>query len=281
MDRSTAFRADGDNGRGRDSRCDLIQKDKPGRLCYLHKDLLQIHPAYQRDVIPGKIKEITAQWSWVSAGVIIVGERNGEFLVIDGQHRVVSAKRRGDIESLPCVVFKTVDVRQEAVAFLDVNAGRKPISSIGKFKAMLAAGDVDAKKVHEVFRRYGITPRSTPHGPGDIKSVAWSIKKARENAEKFEIVTRFSLEICNAAGIPVAEKILDGLWYINENANVSILDARLSDRIRSVGAKALIDAASKASVYFVKGGASVWATGMMGAINKGLRNRFTLRGELV
>ena len=252
-----------------------VTKDEPGALKNLHKDVLQIHPAYQRDVIPAKVKEITANWSWVGAGAIVVGERGGEFWVIDGQHRVLAAKRRSDITHLPCVVFQTDGVKQEAVAFLDLNTGRKPVSSIGKFKAMLAAGDEAASTVHRVMEELGVTPKATANKGKELKSVAWAVRRAGEDAEKFEIVMRMASELSH--DIPIQERLLDGLWYINDRMRGGISDKRFSDRLRAVGARRLIDAANKAAAYFVKGGANVWETGMMDEINKGLRNKFALR----
>lgn len=252
-----------------------ITKDSPGALKMLHKDVLQIHPAYQRDVILPKVTEITANWSWVGCGAIVVGERGGDFWVIDGQHRVLAAKRRSDISALPCVVFQTEGVRQEAIAFLDLNAGRKPITSIGKFKAMIAAGDKSACTVQKTLQTLGITPKSTATKPNELKSVAWAVRKAEENPEKFEVVMRTASEL--SQDIPIAEKLLDGLWYINERLPGGIEEKRFAARVRAIGARKLIDAANKASAYFVRGGASVWATGMMEEINKGLRTRFELR----
>ena len=85
-------------------------QDEPGDMRLLHKDKLQIHPAYQRDLVAQKVSEISAAWSWIALGALVVGERGGEFWVIDGQHRAAAAKRRSDTTHLPCVVFKTADV---------------------------------------------------------------------------------------------------------------------------------------------------------------------------
>lgn len=252
-----------------------LTKDEPGTLKNLHKDVLQIHPAYQRDVIPAKVKEITANWSWVGAGAIVVGERSGEFWVIDGQHRVLAAKRRSDITHLPCVVFQTDGVKQEAVAFLDLNTGRKPVSSIGKFKAMLAAGDEAASIVHRVMEELGVTPKATANKGKELKSVAWAVRKAGEDARKFETVMRIASELSH--DIPIQERLLDSLWYIDARLQGGITEKRFVDRLRAVGARRLIEAANKAAAYFVRGGAAIWATGMMEEINKGLRNKFALR----
>jgi hypothetical protein len=263
------------NGVDKVKRYGWITKDKPGVLMTLHKDKLQIHPSYQRDVIPTKVKEITANWSWVGAGAIVVGERGGEYWVIDGQHRVLAAKRRSDITHLPCVIFQTEGVKQEAAAFLDLNTGRKPVSSIGKFKAMIAAGDEAACTVHKTLEELGVTPKSTAIKGRELKSVAWAVRKAGEDADKFKLVMRIAADLSH--DMPIQERLLDGLWYINERLPGGIINQRFNDRLRAVGAKRLIDGANKASAYFVRGGANIWATGMMDEINKGLRNKFALR----
>lgn len=249
-------------------------KDEPGTLKNLHKNILQIHPAYQRDAILSKVLETASSWSWVACGAIIVGDRGGELWVIDGQHRVMAAKRRSDIQDLPCVVFATESVAQEAVAFLDSNTGRKPVSSIGKFKAMIAAGDAAACAVHKTFESLGITPTGSAARSKEIKSVAWAIRKASENTSKFEAVMRVASELCH--DMPIQERLLDGLWYIDDMMECGIEDKRFLDRLRTIGAKRLVAAANKASAYFVRGGAKVWATGMIDEINTGLRNKFTL-----
>lgn len=252
-----------------------ITKDAPGELRTLHKDVLQIHPAYQRDAIPSKIKDITAQWSFVACGAIVVGLRGNEYWVIDGQHRVLAAKRRSDITHLPCVIFHTEDVKQEAVAFLDLNTGRKPVSTLGKFKAMIAAGDESAVFVHDTLEAFGITPKPSAHKAKEIKSLGWALKKAKENPARFEKVMRMANDL--STDIPIQEKLLDGLWYIDERIDGGITNRRFSERIHQIGASKLIEAANKASAYFVRGGASVWAQGMLDAVNRGLQKRFEMK----
>lgn len=51
---------------------------------------------------------------------------------------------------------------------------------------------------------------------------------------------------------------------------------RLFDRLKAIGAPRLVEGANKASAFFVRGGAQVWARGMLEEINKGLRNRFEM-----
>lgn len=246
-------------------------KDAPGEMISLSKHLLQVHPAYQRHAIDSKIKMIASAWSWLACGAIIVGKRGGEYWVIDGQHRVIAAKSRSDIDRLPCLVFETVSVEQEARGFLDANTGRKPVSSIDKFRASIAAGDEVAIYVDSVFQELGVIPRSTANKAMEIKSVAWAMSRARENRESFESVMRLAAELCQERILH--EMLLDGLYYINANSGTSLKNPRLRERLKKVGADRLIDAAKRAAAYYARGGARIWAEGMLAEINKGLREK--------
>lgn len=250
-------------------------RDAPGEMMSLSKHLLQVHPAYQRHAIDSKIKMIASSWSWLACGAVIVGRRGGEYWVIDGQHRVIAAKSRSDIDCLPCLVFETVSVEQEARGFLDANTGRKPVSSIDKFRASIAAGDEVAIYVDSVFQTLGIVPRSTANKAMEIKSVAWAMNRARENRETFESVMRLAAELCQERFLH--EILMDGLYYIHTNCVTNLNNARLRDRIKKLGADRMIDAAKRAAAYYSRGGARVWAEGILAEINKGLRDKIVFK----
>jgi hypothetical protein len=256
-----------------------VTKDEPGELKMLHKDVLKIHPAYQRDVLPEKVKAITAAWSWVSLGALVVGERGGEFWVIDGQHRTLAAKRRSDIAHLPCVVFKTADVKTEARGFLDLNTGRKPVTAVAKQKAMVAAGDEVAAYVQQQCEALGLEIKPSAHTTGQLKCVAWCTRRAAENKEVFRLVLAMAAELSTQDQMPVNERVLEGLWFLHARCGEGLADKRLTKRLREKGARALLDGANRAAAYYAGGGGKVWAQGMLSELNKGLHRKFTMDGE--
>ena len=256
-----------------------VTKDEPGELQMLHKDVLQIHPAYQRDVLLDKVKTITAAWSWLSLGALVVGERGGEFWVIDGQHRALAAKRRSDITHLPCVVFKTADVKTEARGFLELNTGRKPVTAVAKQKAMVAAGDEVAAYVQQQCEALGLEIKPTANHAGHLKCVAWCTRRAAENKEVFRLVLGMGAELSAQDQIPVAERLLEGLWLLNAKCGDGLADKRLVKRLREKGARVLLDAANRAAAYYASGGGKVWAQGMLAELNKGLQRKFTMDGQ--
>ena len=253
-------------------------KDEPGALLMLHKDTLQMHPSYQRDVISQKVKEITAAWSWLSCGVLIVGKRSGEHWVIDGQHRALAAKRRSDITHLPCVVFETVDVKQEARGFLDANTGRKPVSAIAKQKALVAAGDEVAEFVQKTCESLDVQIRPYATKARELKCIAWCMRRAAENRESFCSVLAMGADLSDADNMAIPERVLEGLWIINAKCGDGLADKRLVKRLREKGARTLLDAANRAAAYYASGGGKIWAQGILAELNKGLQKKFTMDG---
>jgi hypothetical protein len=264
------------HGIDKTARYGWVTKDGPGELRMLHKDLLQVHPAYQRDLLLSKVRSITAAWSWISVGALVVGERGGEFWVIDGQHRAMAAKRRSDITHLPCVVFQTADVKTEARGFLDLNTGRKPVTAVAKQKALVAAGDETALFVNQLYEELGLEMRATAAGPGHIKCVARCMQFANESRQDFRLVLQLTAELCTAKGMPVAERLMESLWFLHFNVEGGLLDKRLNKRIREKGARVLLDAANRAAAFYSRGGAKVWANGILEELNKGLQHKFSL-----
>jgi len=252
--------------------------DKPGDMKMLHKDVLQIHPAYQREVLPNKVKEITAAWSWLSLGALVIGERGGEYWVIDGQHRAIAAKRRSDITLLPCIVFQTSDVKAEAQGFLDLNTGRKPVTAIAKQKAKVAAGDETAAYVQHLCDVLELQIKASAKSAGQIKCISWCTNRCEEDKDTFTKVLTLGAELSKTDGVPIAERLLDGLWLLNRRAGEGLNDKRLVNRIREKGARKLIEAANRAASAYAGGGARIWAQGMIEEINKGLQRKFSMDG---
>lgn len=252
-------------------------KDKPGVLTMLHKDELLVDQTYQRELSDTKARQIAAAWSWIACGAIIVSKRGNVYWVIDGQHRVFGAKRRSDVEYLPCLVFETEDAKQEAKGFLDVNTGRKTVTMVGRHKAMVASGDSVALFVQSKIQELGlhVSKRNRPNG---IQCLGWCMKRANENSERFVRVITIVAEMASKEGLSLHEKLLDGVWYLDGKCGNGLADERLSKRLRDKGAQVMLDAANRASAFYAEGGGKIWADGMLAELNKGLHNKFTMGG---
>lgn len=252
-------------------------KDVPGVLQNLSKTVLQVHASYQRHASDARITAIASKWSWVACGTIIVGKRGGEYWVIDGQHRVLAAKRRSDIKTLPCLVFKTDSVAQEAQGFLEANTGRKPVMTIEKYRAGLAANDPTYTKMFDMFKRLNINVRVTINGARDFKSIAWAVQRMKDDPVALERVLGKAIAVCGKH--PLSEKVVASMFYIHKNTESGLDDVRLMKKLTKMGGEGIVNAANKAAAYFASGGVRIWADGVLNEVNKGLHTKIALNNS--
>jgi hypothetical protein len=250
-------------------------QDEPGIQQMVNKHRLLVDKEYQRNTNDMKVLALAREWSWIACSSITVALRDGEYYVIDGQHRVAAAMRRTDITELPCLVFKTAGVDVEAKGFLAANTQRKPMYSSEKFKAMVVVGNPEALLVQKLADQAG-RHVSRDSSPSTIGCVGTLLKLAKANPDALQKMWPMLTEVCK--GFSLHERIVDGLMYLETNIpeGESLTDRKWRYRVEKVGYAALMDAAAKASAFYSKGGAKVWALGMLEAINKGLRERLEI-----
>lgn len=257
-------------------------KDQPGRLCWINKDDLKVDHAYQRNAQNHRVLSIAQNWSWLSCGVIIVAVRREknkmQCYVVDGQHRVLAALKRSDIEALPCLAFAVNDVSVEAAGFIDANAGRRMPTSREKWRAQILRGD-DATVFCNMLVEQSGRLVSNFASAGTVRCLTSMLRAAAYDREKLERIWPLVVEVCE--GQILHERIFDGMFYIETRLpkGQSMTDRRWRDRVKDVGYEALLEGAQRAATFFTKGGPKVWATGMLEVINKGRRTVLALHDD--
>lgn len=246
--------------------------DDKGEFTWVHKASLSVDFAYQRDATHGKVIEIAKDWSWMGCGVILVVRRpDGLLYVIDGQHRVSAAMKRDDITDLPCMIFDVSEVCDEAKGFLNANTLRKPVPAVAKFRAMVVAGDRRAAVVQEVLDELGMTIGKA--GSNRVfGSIAWAVSAAGQDVASFRKTMYAAKELCGEFGV-MGEHLCRGLFAL-QRRHSALDNVKFVKRMMSIGYEAIVNDIHAASVYFKQGGERVWKTGILNAVNRGLRNRF-------
>ena len=139
------------------------------RVVWLDLALLDVDRRYQREINghgEAHINRILRGFNWNCYQPIIVTEtEGGRFAVIDGQHRLEAAKKHPLIDSLPCYIIDAPDVAVQAQIFVSVNSDRRALTSLQKFWATWAGGNIDAKALVDACEAAGVTiPRVPPTG---------------------------------------------------------------------------------------------------------------------
>lgn len=251
---------------------------KPGDLRFIPKGLLQVDHLYQRDDQKSRTLTLAANWSWVSCAAIVVAERSdGTFWVLDGQHRLLAAQNRSDIKEMPCVVFSDMDLTDEARAFFNINKGRRPLTSVETFRALVLAEDRSAMVVNDLAQIAGRQIRGDSNAK-TIRCVSLITKHVNENEPRLRKLWPLIIEVCQ--GRIFSERVVDSFMFIEARMPVgeSLTDRRWHARIMDVGYDELAASMNKFASAYARGGARVWSLGVVEAINKGLRNRLVVNG---
>lgn len=252
---------------------------EPGELLYLAKTVLEIDHSYQRTAKNARVLRLAKRWNWLACGVLTVAKRAGRYFVVDGQHRLMAALKRSDIERLPCLVFESADMRDEAVAFRDANKERRPITTFEQWNADLVAQDEPTLFAHALITNAGRTPSQTA-GPTTVRCLSAVVAAARNAREELVRVWPLAVQVCQ--GNALHERVLGALMYLECNLieGQSVADKRWRDKILRLGYKGILDASQRAAAFYAKGGPKVWALGVMQELNKGSRTHtLSMRGE--
>lgn len=250
-----------------------ILRDSPGVPEYIDKHELNIDHAYQREKVSlGKVQQIQSSWSWVGCGMILVALRkDGTYWVMDGQHRVLAARNRSDIDELPCLVFSVESKNDEAAGFLVANTQRKPVTAIAKYKAMVLTKDATAMAVDEVLDRLGIEVAETAVNVHQIKCVTKCLKVAADSKETLYLCLRAYMRLDGAPSIN--SRMLDGLAWLHKRHEL-LSDSRFVERFASQDIEELHLAIRRYAVAEGSTAAKVCGAAILTCVNKGLRNKF-------
>lgn len=248
-------------------------KDKPGEFALINKRELHVDESYQRAHKKTRVLKLSAEWSWIACGAISVALRDpGEWWVMDGQHRVLAAQQRDDIQELPCMVFDVESTAQEAQGFLDSNINRKPMTMVDRFNALLATGDHAAQVVAELVAKAHLRVDSGPSSHV-VNCVGALLQCCAEDEMRFRRIWAVAVEVCE--GEKIHQTLIYGMFYLESHIpDQSLSDNRWRKRLRQIGPADLSRAIAQSAAYHGGSRSNVNAAlGIANAINKGLRHQ--------
>lgn len=253
----------------------------PAKFKLIDKKLLKIDRNYQRgEVSTGKVNKIVRKWDWVLFGTLSVAKRNnGSYYVYDGGNRLRAAWKRSDIKYLPCMVFESINPKQESKAFREKNSFQSNVSSVSKFKALVFEENIDALRCKSIFENRGYylkdynTRGNGKYSFGCINTFFKMTKTDYETAKKcFNICADIAVD-----GENISKQILDGLFLLERKAVNTIFTKPNIERMRKSGLE-VIDVIIRRHVSITgKGGAIVCMDALLKYFNKGRKHKIKLK----
>ncbi len=256
--------------------------DEKGRFEEIHKGQLRIDPAYQREFVSNsRILEIARNFQYKACLTLGVARRpDGSPWVFDGQTRKCAADRRSDLTLLPCMVWDVSDKKWEALAFLAIQCARGPVKSTDKFKAMLIADDATALAVKAMVEETGYEV-SSRKAQFTVSCVGALMNAYKVNPCCARTAWRLSSELFS--GDVVTDFVFGGLFYLEQflakrgvaspAEAYSLTDRHNKESLLSAGVEIISRSINETRAYYKKGGAKVYAEGIVQLLNRRRRTR--------
>jgi hypothetical protein len=212
-----------------------------GKYEVVQIDDLHIDPSYQRDLSRDLVERIKAAWRDAAAGAIVVSRRvSGDLYIVNGQHRTAAAAEIGRTEVLAQVI-DGLSREEEAALRLLGNTSRAD-SAQERFRAQVAAGNVESIAIQEIAREFDTRINPSPDQRSGINTVAavedlyrWDGKGLMLTAV-FEVVRDAFGHIGGKAASSSTLKAVG--WFMDKHRH-EIDRRRFVDRIAAEGVDAL------------------------------------------
>jgi hypothetical protein len=262
-----------------------LSRNEPGALQYVPKTTLQVDSTYQRSLNNDKRRRIASNFNWAAFGVLIVARRkDGSLWVIDGQHRLMAAQSRSDIQDVPVIIFEFGgNVMDEATDFLIANKDRKPLTGVDSFKAMVISGDAIALEVQSMIHRAGRVVTESVVPGRKIRCVKAIYNCMLSNSSAMRQIWPLIIELLGEHDLD--NRMVQGMHWLESHMTDptgkkrSLTEPETQRKLIAVGYTAILRSIGDAAAYFNRGGQTVFARGILKVVNHKRRIRLTMRGD--
>lgn len=237
------------------------------RVVEVDPNTLKVDHEYQAPLDEKRVDTIVrAGWDENLAQTIEVSARNGSWYVMEGQHRVVAARRLG-IPRLSARVHEGLSVEDEARIFVGTNTMRRRPNTAATFRARLRQGDPRAVLVASICEEFAVHLRLS--GTGNRSPRSTRAFAALENILDYEAaLLRQTLRICMASW-PEDDRALDQTPLYGVASFLYVYGAH--PRFRE---KELVEKLASHPAIWVVQRSGVWSSGSPGGGGSG---RLTLK----
>lgn len=246
--------------------------DRPGTYQLIDKLALEVDHRYQRDTISvPRVNTIAAHFSWIKFGALCVVRRpDGKFVVVDGQHRLLAARKRASLSKLPCLVFETQGgVAEEAGDFVDCNSMRTAVGAFNKYRAKLVAKNPVALAIDAMVRaeNYEVTQFQ---GAGRRVLCIRQIERCYL-ADEQACRAAWKAAAHVAGGEPPKDRLVGGLFslerHLRRHKLGSVTDGSRLEALRRLGQEQLMARINATIALIGKSGNRAWGQGIALALN--------------
>lgn len=146
-------------------------------------------PNVNREIDQAWVNYLIKNWDQSLMGIPDVAANNGNYIVIDGQHRLAAlAEQHADDPRVSVTVHEGLTRPEMARMFVELNKTRG-VRAFDKFKKLVFSGDPDAVRIEGVLASYGLHLDLAPN-EGAVGCVIALQKVYRLDVSTANILTR-------------------------------------------------------------------------------------------
>lgn len=196
--------------------------ERQARLRWLKVKDLEVSPLAQRDMRPGWVDHLVANFDTERVGNPTVSERGGHFYLVDGQHRAEALTLAGHEDSgIQCWVYQGLNEQDEAEMFLALN-DNLTVNAFDKFRVGVTAGRDDECDIDRIVRAQDLVI-SRDKIPGAVAAVG-TLRRVynRSGGPVLARALRIIRDSYGDAGLDAA--VIDGIGLLCARYNGELQD---------------------------------------------------------
>lgn len=196
---------------------------------------MRVSTAAQREVRKARVSYLASEFDPERLGYPVLNLRDGNYYIIDGQHRIEAAKVwLGDgweKQSLTCRIYSGLSEKQEADMFDWLN-NNLAVSAFDKFKVRCTAGRATESAVRKITDRIGLKI-SRDKGEGCIGATT-TLVRVYERADGLTLARTLRIVHESFGDAGLTNHVIDGIARVCERYNGALNDAEAIERLQTV-----------------------------------------------
>ncbi len=157
---------------------DTNRKERASHLQWVPIALMKVSPKAQREFKENHAADFAADFDFEALGFPVISKRDGNYYIVDGQHRVAALKMIGwGDQQIQCEVYEGLDESAEAELFLRRDK-RRAIQAFDRFRIGVVAEREVETDIDRIVRAQGLRV-SDDYNPASIAAVGALVKVYR------------------------------------------------------------------------------------------------------
>lgn len=210
-----------------------MENNMNNKLMMLNVDDLYTE-AYNRKVDVNRVKKYIKTFRNDLLGIVLISERDGNYYIVDGQHRILALKAL-NIRTVKCDVRTGLTYEEEARLFHDINdkSNRKDLNTFDSIKGLYEARDQLIVEMHDVVWENGF---ELSDQVGDNKlACASTVKRITERwgSEILDKTLSILRKTWNGDSESLRAPIVEGLAYLLKTYGEKMDYSKLPEKLKN------------------------------------------------